>query len=138
MKAAFPVWNGRIAPVFDVARKALIVERGPGSVLREREEDLPAEPPAAKADRLRKLGVEVLVCGAISRPLQAVVESRGIHAIPFVAGDQGEIVRAWSEGKLTSAFFLMPGCRGRGRLRGRCRFGRGGGRGSGNNFNLGR
>ena len=45
--------------------------------------------------------------------------------IPFVAGDQGEIVRAWSEGRLAHPLFAMPGCRGWRRMRGRGRCGRG-------------
>lgn len=135
MKAAFPVWDGRIAPVFDVARKALIVERKAGSAPREREELMPAEPPSAKADRLRELGVAVLICGAISRPLQSEVESRGIQVVPFVTGGQSEIVRAWTEGRLENDLYAMPGCRGRRRFRGRCHFGRGGGCVTGNNPN---
>ncbi len=124
MKAAFPVWNGRIAPVFDVARRLRVAEKGPDGVLREREEDLPGAADG-KAERLRELAVDVLVCGAISRPLQFAVESRGVRVIPFVAGDQGEIVRAWSEGRLARPLFAMPGCRGWRRMRGRGRCGRG-------------
>ena len=49
----------------------------------------------------------------------------GIEVIPFVAGDLGGIIRAWSEGRLARPLFAMPGCRGRRRMRGRGRCGRG-------------
>ena len=40
MKAAFAVWNNRIAPVFDVAREIRLVETESGRIVRERDEKL--------------------------------------------------------------------------------------------------
>jgi predicted Fe-Mo cluster-binding NifX family protein len=117
MKAAFPVWNNRIAPVFDVTREVRLVEAESGRIVREKDESLPDEPTAVKAIRLAELGVQELICGAISRPLHAMVTAYGIRVIPFVAGDLREILRAWLTGQLGDGVFSMPGCRGRGRRR---------------------
>ena len=120
MKTAFSVWKDRIAPVFDVAREIRIVESKSGKIVREKRENLTEEIPAQKAFHLADAGVDTLVCGAISSPLQATVSSLGVTVIPFIAGDIDEIVQAWLVGNFPSDLFAMPGCcgRGRGRFRG--------------------
>jgi predicted Fe-Mo cluster-binding NifX family protein len=118
MKAAFAVWDTRIAPVFDVARRIHFVEAEAGSVVRETQETLTDDLPVQRALRLAELGVNTLVCGAISRPLQEMVAAYGIQVIPFVAGDLREIIQAWTAGGLDWSAFAMPGCCGRGRRRG--------------------
>lgn len=127
LKTAFACWGERIAPVFDTAREILVAEAADGKILSRRRETLPADPPVAKALRLAELGVGGLVCGAISRPLHALVISYGIRVVAFVSGDLEEVAGAWAAGKLQPEAFAMPGCRGR-RFRGQG--GRGGGRGS--------
>lgn len=122
MKAAFSVWNDRIAPVFDVAGHLRLVEIEDGKVVRETDAILPEQLPSRRALRLAELGVDTLVCGAISRPLHDLVAGYGIAVVPFVAGDLREVLQAWLAGALHGEAFAMPGCFGRGRLR------RGGGR----------
>lgn len=108
-KTAFSSWNGRIAPVFDVARQVLLVETGLGRIVCQSQETLPGDDPGAKASRLSDLGVTTLVCGAVSRFLQRLVASHGITVVPFVAGDLREVVDAWIKGGLGDDF-AMPGC----------------------------
>jgi len=120
MKAAFAHWNGRIAPVFDIARRIHIADAESGRIVSEGEQVLTKEAPVRKALRLADLGVGTLVCGAISRPLHAMVSAYGIRVIPFVAGELSEVIEAWLRGGLEGEDFAMPGCcrRGRGRHRG--------------------
>jgi len=117
MKAAFSVWNDRIAPVFDVARQVRLVETESGHIYRESDESLPDSPSPGKATRLFEFGIGTLVCGAISRPLHIMVASYGIQVIPFVAGELREVIQAWLSGGLDGDYFAMPGCCGRGRYR---------------------
>jgi len=110
MKAAFAIWNNRIAPVFDVARQIHIVETESGLATREAQESLPEEMPVQKALRLAELGVDTLVCGAISRPMHAMIIACGIRVIPFVAGNLREVIHAWQDGSIENDLFAMPGC----------------------------
>jgi len=119
MKAAFAHWNNRIAPVFDIARRIHVAEAESGRIVVETEEALADNMPVRRALRLAQLGVGTLVCGAISRPLHAMVAAYGIRVIPFVAGDLSEVIQAWLRGGLDGDEFAMPGCCGRGRGRGR-------------------
>jgi predicted Fe-Mo cluster-binding NifX family protein len=117
MKAAFATWNDRIAPVFDVAREIRVVDAESGRITGESRETLSSDLPVQKALRLAELGVDALICGAISRPLHAMISGYGIRVIAFVAGDLREVIRAWLKGRLTSQSFAMPGCWRRGRRR---------------------
>jgi len=124
-KAAFPCWDGRIAPLFDTARELHVVEAESSRIVFETDELLPAGPPGRTGARLAELGVETLVCGAISRSAQEVVDSLGIRVVSFVSGERDEVIRAWLGGGLDQRAFAMPGCGGRRRARVRGRFGRG-------------
>ena len=112
IKAAFATWNNRIAPVFDVARSIQLVETESGRIVRRTHASVDSEIPNQKALRLAELQVGTLVCGAISRPLQAVIKAYGIEVIPFVSGNLQEVIQAWLSGTLAeSADYTMPGCR---------------------------
>lgn len=117
MKAAFAYWDGRIAPVFDIAQRIHVVEADSGRIIAETGEVLTDDLPVQKSLRLAELGVSTLVCGAISRPFHEMVVSYGIRVIPFVAGDLSEVIQAWLSGNLESDTFVMAGCSGRGRGR---------------------
>lgn len=110
MQAAFSYWEDRIAPVFDVARQILLVEVENGKIIAESRLSLSDELPAQKAAALHKLGAEALVCGAISKPLHAVLAGYGIRVIPFVAGELTQVVQAWLRGTVGRDDFVMPGC----------------------------
>lgn len=119
MKIAIPVWQGRVSPVFDSSLRILLLDTEDGRVLTRSETEIGGELPQDRARRLSELGVEVLVCGAVSRPLAEQVALAGIRLIPFIAGEVDEILRAYLEGGLPSDEFLMPGCCGeRRRVRG--------------------
>jgi predicted Fe-Mo cluster-binding NifX family protein len=111
-RAAFSCWNGRIAPLFDTARELHVVETEGERIVSRADDSLPAGPAGRRASRLAALGVETLVCGAISRATREAVVSLGVRVVSFVSGDRDEVVRAWLEGDLERPAFTMPGCGG--------------------------
>lgn len=117
MKTAFPFWENRIAPVFDTARQVYIVEVESRRIVREDQESLTGDMPVQKALRLIDLGIGMLICGAISRPLQEMVIGCGIRVVPFVSGDLHEVIQAWLSRGLDRRIYAMPGCFGRRRRR---------------------
>lgn len=130
MRIAIPIWQGRVSPVFDVAGQVLLVEAEAAGEPARREETLADEEPERRAARLAELGVTTLVCGAISRPLQALLDARGIEVVSRVCGEVDEVLAAFLAGQLRAERFAMPGCCARTRRgrQGRCRGGRGTGR----------
>jgi len=119
MKTAFAYWDDRIAPVFDTAGRIRVVETDSGRIIHEANESLPEGLPVQKTLRLLELGVDSLVCGAISMQFYRLIAAYGIKVVPFVAGDLREVIFAWTRGSLKHDTFTMPGCCGRGRRAGR-------------------
>ncbi|MEW6261213.1 MAG: NifB/NifX family molybdenum-iron cluster-binding protein [Thermodesulfobacteriota bacterium] len=110
MKAAISVWNDRIAPVFDVARKVLLVDMDKGSAMNCWEAYFLSETDEGKAKQLRELDVDVLICGAVSRYLETTLVNAGIQVIGFVAGEANEIIDSWLSGDFHQQDYAMPGC----------------------------
>ena len=138
MKIALTIWNGRISPVFDVSREALILTIENATVATRCRECIEEPTAARKVCRLMELGVETLICGAISERLHQELITRGVQVVGFVAGDIEEVVQAFVAGKLPGPSLAMPGCcgkqnrfpGGKGQSQGQ-RQGRGQGRGRG-------
>jgi predicted Fe-Mo cluster-binding NifX family protein len=128
MKAAFAVWDGRMAPVFDVSREALVLTIQDGIVVSRATESIETPMTALKVQRLTELGIGTLVCGAVSEVLAHELSQRGVKVIGFVAGEIEEVVESYLAGKLPNRTLSMPGCCARQRrFRGAGRGRRGGG-----------
>jgi len=134
MKIAIPRWKDRVSPVFDVADTIWIVETHSRRPLEKSEHKLSATEPAARAAELAGLGADLLICGAVSTPLEAALRAAGVEVVPFVCGPVEEVLGAHLDGKLHGPAYRMPGCRSgkqrcheAGREAGK-RFGRGGGK----------
>lgn len=126
MKVALTIWDGRISPVFDVCREVRVLTIDGGTIASEQFVTLEGERPDPKVEQLVSLGVAVLVCGAISEPLQSDLLDRGVDVIGFVAGEADDVVKAYLSGDLPNHSLVMPGCHARRRRhRRRRRWGRG-------------
>ena len=114
MCVAIPVWNDRVAPVFDAAYRLVLVDVENGVEQGRREETLPESLLGRRAKRLVELGVNVLICGGISRPLADLLEASGITVLAWTAGPVNDVLQAYLAGGLPNARWRMPGCGGRG------------------------
>ena len=110
MKVALAVWNGRISPVFDVSRQLQIMDVQDGRVINRVTVHFANDHPVHKVQRLLDMEVDILLCGAVSRQMAAVLDSYGIRRHDFIAGDIREVVDAYIRGALPSAEMSMPGC----------------------------
>jgi predicted Fe-Mo cluster-binding NifX family protein len=113
MKALLPMDGGRISPVIDAARSFALMSVGSDGVLSRKEVVITDEDPVTKAKRIVELGAGVLICGAISWPLEAMLKSAGMRVIPNTCGPLDEVAAAYFAGELTEQAFLLPGCPGR-------------------------
>ena len=126
MKVAVPTWTDRVSPVFDEARQLLVVDISGNTEVDRTTAAIEETEPGPRAKHVAELGVNVLICGAISTPLEALLVSAGVRVILHVCGPVEEVLQAFALGRLTDQTFLMPGCCGRRRrFRGRRRGGRG-------------
>lgn len=125
MKVAVPVWQDNVSTVLDFANKLLLVELDNDVEIGRNEIVLPEQSVPERAAKLRQLGVNVIICGAVSKPLACTLSSSGIDVLPFVTGSTEQILTAYKTGNLSLPEYALPGCwkgarRGFGRRRGRC------------------
>ena len=113
MKVAIPHWQGRVSPVLDVAGRFLLVDLDEGREVSRQDGSLAASGPLERARELRQAGTQVLICGAVSRPLELALEAAGVQVIPHTCGQLEEVLAAFVSGQLNQEAFLMPGCCGR-------------------------
>ena len=121
MKIALPVWNDRISPVFDTARRLLIVNVKNGKEESRTEMQITELHPPLRVRQLAETGAKVLICGAISRPLAAMIKTWDMAIVQWISGDVEEVLQAYFSGAFPEPRFLMPGCGGgpcRNRFRG--------------------
>ncbi len=128
MKLAIPVWQERISPVFDVAGQLVLVELFDGQEVARGEQIIGETTISDRTAKLAELGVETLICGGISQPLETGLVDQGIRVIARICGNVEEVLAAFAAGRLGQQRFAMPGCCGgqqRRRMRGqRCGRGR--------------
>lgn len=129
MKLAISVWDGRISSVFDFAHTVIIVEFKGTEEMGRTEVSLSSQGPV-RITRLKQIGVNTLICGAISRPLASLVLLCGIRLLPYITGTVEDVIKAFMNGRLGSERFMLPGCWQSAQMQRRCRYSwRGGPRG---------
>ena len=125
MLIAVPNCQGRVSPVFDVAARLTLVRLAGEAELERKEAVLFEKQPDGIVRSLGELGIQVLICGAISQGLQVALEQVGIRVVAQICGELDSVIGAYRRGTLGQPEFAMPGCCGRyweaGRRVGRCR-----------------
>jgi predicted Fe-Mo cluster-binding NifX family protein len=110
---AVPTCQGRVSPVFDVAARLVLVRLRGEAELERKEAVLFEKRPDQIVRCLVEIGVDVLVCGAISDRLEAALARARIRVVSQICGPVEGVVAAYRAGTLSSPEFMMPGCYGR-------------------------
>jgi predicted Fe-Mo cluster-binding NifX family protein len=117
MIIAIPTWDGNVSPVLDVARELLVVECNLREESARREILLAEMDICRRADMIRGLELDTLICGALSRPLELLLSAAGIRLLTHICGPVEAVLEAHLDGSLSEGAFRMPGCCGRRRNR---------------------
>lgn len=111
MKIAIPVWEDKVSPVLDTASRLLIVEVLDQKEASRFEKPLDAQDLSLRSLRIKDLGIDVLICGAISRQFLNMLTASGMDIIPWISGHPEDVLKAYLQGNLLDPRFFMPGCR---------------------------
>lgn len=111
MRIGIPYRMKRVSPVFDVSKHLLLVDIEHSTEVARYKKTLAETDLVSRVCYVVDLGVELLICGAISRPLKLILEAKGLDVIGQVCGDTEEILEAFLQGNLSHQSFLMPGCK---------------------------
>lgn len=111
MRIAIPVWEDKVSPVLDTALKLLVVE-----VNDQREESrfvyhIDENDLSYKCHRIKRLGLDILICGAVSHAFLQMLLASGLDVIQEISGPAEEVLRAYLQGNIFQPRYLMPGCK---------------------------
>jgi len=127
MRVGIPIWNGRVSPVLDTAERVIVVDTEAGANAVREEVALAPQRLPLRTTRIAELRLDLLVCGAVSRPLAEMLAAAGVRLEPWISGEVEDVLGALTTGQLDRPRYRMPGCcggRGQGRGRGRSHRGR--------------
>lgn len=116
---ALPVYNGRIAPLFDVARCFLCVAVEGNTVGKPEYLETGNLCVMENIELLRRQNVGVIICSAISRVYATAVQNAGIQLVHGIIGPVDEIIAVYAKNEAQLWEYRMPGCCGRGGRQGR-------------------
>ena len=109
MKIAIPVWENKVSPVLDTASRLLVVELKEGGEMSRFEIYLDERDLTRRSLRIQGLGIDTLLCGAVTRYFSDMLTTSGINIVPGFSGQPDEVLQACFEGRLGRGDFLMPG-----------------------------
>jgi predicted Fe-Mo cluster-binding NifX family protein len=109
MRVAVTVWEDSVSTVCDFCSRLLIVDIEANEARNPLPLTFETQVWPTRVNRLRELGVGVLLCGAVSRPLERLLATAGIEVIAWLCGSVEEILRAYLDGGLSDIRFILPG-----------------------------
>jgi predicted Fe-Mo cluster-binding NifX family protein len=109
MRIAVPVWENKVSPVLDTASRLLIVDIKDREAKASFETHLEDQDFPQRCLRIQGMGVDVLICGAVSRPFLRMLMASGMEIIPGVSGNPDDVLAAYLSGTIHQQEFLMPG-----------------------------
>ena len=102
-----PVWEDNMAPIFDAAQRLLVVEVRDGIEVDRRSVSLEEEALSGQVERLEHLGIRVLVCNWISKPLANFLDEVGTTVIHGISGSPDAVLAAYFAGELPGPRWAM-------------------------------
>lgn len=114
MKIALSVWKDCISTFFDKADQLLVLDIEGTNGHKRSMVKLNTADAVGRANQIKEKQIDLLICGAISRPLEVSLISLGIQVYPFIRGSVTEVLAAYQNGSLDCAIFALPGCHRRG------------------------
>jgi predicted Fe-Mo cluster-binding NifX family protein len=106
---AIPIHRGRISPLFDAARAAVVVEIANGRVASRLRIVLDGGRAQDRIEAIVRAGADGVVCGAVSDEVLDGLLRCGLLVWPAVAGGVEEVIESLVTTGTLDDRFMMPG-----------------------------
>ena len=116
---AIPVFQERISPLFDEARRFMLLEITDGRIAQKSTVTLNQESAALRVAKLREIGVTTIISGAVSGYLSRIISEQGFMHYSWTSGPVDRVINQFMAGGLKPAVDCGKPCRGTGRSCGR-------------------
>jgi predicted Fe-Mo cluster-binding NifX family protein len=113
MKIAIPIFENRISPRLDCAKKILLVKvaEKDKKVILSRETETQTGGTSGNIEFYLSNEITVIICGGISIEMQDMLVKHGIRVISWVTGEAQKALDLFIKGKLASGTMLCSGRR---------------------------
>lgn len=105
---AVPVFQNRVSPLLDVSSRYAIFEAEDGQIKQKMDISLNTEGETRRVEKLKEIGVNTIICGAVSGCVAHIINEKGMRLLPMIYGPVDEIIEHY----LTDT--LGPYCTGTG------------------------
>ena len=99
MKVGMPVWEENMAPIFDAAKRLLVVEVRDDAEVDRSTVSLGEEALSHRVELVEQLGISVLICNWISKPLAHFLEEVGTTVIHGIRGGPDVVLATYFAGE---------------------------------------
>jgi predicted Fe-Mo cluster-binding NifX family protein len=113
MTIAIPLFGSRVSPRFDHAHDMLLITVDGEKIAARERLSMGEQNPLTRVNWICQRGVDVVICGGISRFSLRSLTRRGLRVFPWVTGNIEEVIQLLLGGQLRSRLAVEPG--------GRCR-----------------
>ncbi len=110
---AVPVFQNRVSPLLDVSSRYAIFETVDGHIKQKMDISLNTECETRRVEKLKEIGVDTIICGAVSGCVAHIINEKGMRLLPMIYGPVEEIIEHYPTDTLSSY------CPGPGRCSGR-------------------
>lgn len=104
-----PVWENHVSTVLDFSDTLLIADVEGREIRTEDRIDWSLCNDTMKLALMQEEHISVLLCGAVSKPLQIMLENSGIKLIHGLRGHKDALLKAYLYGELHEEHFRLPG-----------------------------
>ena len=111
MRIAVSIWGDKVSPVLDTATKLLVTESETQKKGSRFEVYLIKKDMSQRCSFIKKLEIDVLICGAVSRLFSGMLKASGVKIISGISGPAEDVLEAYLNGDFPQPKFLMPGCK---------------------------
>ena len=118
---AVPVFQNRVSPLMDVSNRYMIYETKDGEIKQRIDISVNADGEPQRVEKLKEIGVNTIICGAVSGYVAHIVGEKGMRLLSMIYGPIDEIIEHYLKNSLGSYCSGAGACNGRKRQRrGQC------------------
>jgi hypothetical protein len=108
-RTAIPVYLGRVSPVLDTCTQLCVLATDGTQAAARPPIHLKGGSIFERVEEIRTLGIDRIICGAVSESFFNLLKEAGVDLICGITGDAGEVAEAYRNGLLKQGRFRMPG-----------------------------
>lgn len=99
---AMPVFEERISPLLDVSEKFVIYEINDRKITQRAVLNINSVSERTRIQKLKEIGVSVIISGAVSRYLSYIIIDSGMKHIPWASGPVDDVIKSYITGSLVT------------------------------------